>query len=325
MDINFIPFQVWEEADPRSLVFFLYLSYLSFQDPSLYQLPPLYLQMNEKWLAGLGQILKLFVSKNLLSNLQLGWTVWYLAEHLSSQVGVSASAWTGWVCCSVAGDQVLMHRAPPDHSSNPLSNLPLHQDMCVCLPVCPADASLWLQPLGFSEDPLPVLVRVSCPRDMEAVAFELNEVPGLVCPSFFLDVCSLSTDCPPVCLTVCSLTTICLSVCHPSTVFLFFCQSAAGCVCQQSTVCPWVCWDVCSLSSTFQDFVPLQRFFPEAYHQSIVSLLRSAVPPATACLPAAPLLSSVCRQPSICLCPLAVQTQHRLQISDETKTKSTNH
>lgn len=51
MAINCTPFLELEEVEPLSLFFFLSLSFPSFQDPSLYLLPPLYLQMNKKQLS----------------------------------------------------------------------------------------------------------------------------------------------------------------------------------------------------------------------------------------------------------------------------------
>lgn len=51
MVIKYTPFLESEEADSPNLFFFLSLSFPSFQDPSLYLLPPLYLQIKVKWLS----------------------------------------------------------------------------------------------------------------------------------------------------------------------------------------------------------------------------------------------------------------------------------
>lgn len=51
MAVNCTPFLESEEVDPLSLFFFLSPSFLSFQDPSLSLLPPLYLQIKKKQLS----------------------------------------------------------------------------------------------------------------------------------------------------------------------------------------------------------------------------------------------------------------------------------
>lgn len=151
-----------------------------------------------------------------------------------------------------------------------------------------------------------------------AEASELDAVPGLVCQTVSLTVCSLSTVCLSVCLSVVPLPIFCLSVvCSPSTVYLdqTVCRSVSVCVCQLSTVFPCVYLHACSLSNICPSvsllFFPLSMFCLTVCPRSSAgqSVCQPVLLMSSLCLCEAP-LSTVCPP----VCPLTNVCQY-LQVA----------